>query len=124
MRFLFTLLMALVITMTKAQELIIQPLLPPDTKELTDLSFLKEELKDKQIVMLGEQTHMYDNIFEMKARVVEYLHQEMGFTTFAMESPVYDIWKMNQQGFNPDAFNQAIFSTWSNSQEFQRLVKY
>lgn len=124
MRLLFTLLVALSITITQAQEIKTHPLLPPNTKELTDLSFLKEELKDKQIVMLGEQTHMYNDIFEMKIRVVEYLHKELGYNTFAMESPVYDIWKMNQQGFTPEEFNQAIFGVWSSSQEFQRLVKY
>ncbi|MDM1353184.1 erythromycin esterase family protein [Myroides marinus] len=124
MKILFSLLLILIVTTVNAQELITYPLFPPNTQELNDLDFLKEELKDKQIVMLGEQTHMYDDIFEMKTRVVEYLHKQMGFKTLAMEAPVYDIWKMNQQGFSADGFNNAIFSVWSKSDQFQRLVNY
>ena len=99
-------------------------LLSPELKEYKDLSFLKNELKGKQLVMLGEQTHMYGNMFEMKARVLEYLHKELGFTTIAMESSMYDIWKMNKNGFNSKEFNNAIWGVWSNTIEFQRVVNY
>src|SRR5699024_2347815 len=90
----------------------------------SDLEVLRPLLEDKQVVMLGEMTHMYGNIFEMKARVVEFLHKELGFTTFAMESPIYEIWKMNQKGFSPEAFNSAIFNVWHETVEFQKMVKY
>ncbi|WP_259367193.1 erythromycin esterase family protein [Cellulophaga baltica] len=111
-------------TIGSSQELKTLELLPPESTELKDLSFLKDELKEKQLIMLGEQTHMYGNIFEMKARIVEYLHQELGFTTIAMESSMYDIWKMNKSEFNPDEFNNAIYGVWSSALEFQRLVNY
>lgn len=124
MKIIFTLISCLFLTIAQSQELKTIELLPPESKELKDLSFLKDELKGKQIVMLGEQTHMYGNIFEMKARIVEYLHQELGFTTIAMESSMYDIWKMNKSDFNPKDFNNAIWGVWSNTLEFQRLVKY
>ncbi|MEZ7494034.1 erythromycin esterase family protein [Leeuwenhoekiella aequorea] len=114
----------LVLSFTNAQELKTVKLLPPESKDLSDLAFLKEELQGKELVMLGEYTHMYGNIFEMKARVVEYLHQELGYTTFAIESPMYDIWKMNQKGFDKTEFNEAIWGVWSSSKEFQRLVNY
>ncbi len=107
-----------------AQELEVKKLLPPEAKEYHDLNFLQEELKGKRLVMLGEQSHMYGNIFEMKARVLEYLHKELGFTTLAMESSMYEIWKMNQEGYTVSGFNQAIFGVWSNSKEFQRVAKY
>lgn len=109
---------------TSAQELQSTTLFPPDTTALTDLSFLKQELEGKQLILLGEETHMYGNIFEMKARVIEYLHQELGFTTIAMEASMYDIWKMNQHGFSAEEFNNAIWGVWSGSLEFQRLVNY
>ncbi len=120
----FTIFFFLFTFIVKSQELKTITLLPPESKETSDLSFLKSELKGKQIVMLGEQTHMYGNIFEMKARVVEYLHQELGFTTIAMESSMYDLWKMNKNGFEPKEFNNAIWGVWSNTLEFQRLVDY
>lgn len=124
MKKLYLIILLLFVNFAKSQELKTIELLPPESKELKDLSFLKQELKGKQLIMLGEQTHMYGNIFEMKARVIEYLHQELGFTTIAMESSMYDIWKMNKSGFNPKDFNNAIWGVWSNTLEFQRLVKY
>lgn len=114
----------LFLTVVQSQELKTRTLLPPESKVQNDLTFLKEELEGKQMVMLGEMTHMYGNIFEMKARVIEYLHQELGFTTIAMESSMYDIWKMNLNGFDKRTFNNAIWGVWSGSIEFQRLVDY
>lgn len=124
MKIIFSLLTCLLLTLSHAQAFKTITLLPPESQEHTDLSFLKDELQGKQLVMLGELTHMYGNIFEMKARVIEYLHQEMGFTTIAMESSMYDIWKMNQDGFDPKVFNNAIWGVWAGSLEFQRLVNY
>jgi len=99
-------------------------LLPPESKEYSDLHFLDKELQGKKLVMLGELTHMYGNIFEMKARIVEYLHKELGYTTIAMESSMYDLWLMNKNGFTPKEFNNSIWGVWSNTNEFQRMVKY
>ena len=107
-----------------AQKLEVHTLHPPNSQENNDFYFLNNEIKNKQIVMLGEMTHMYGNIFEMKSRLVEYLHQELGFTTIAMESSMYDIWKMNKSGFNSKGFNNAIWGVWSNTLEFQKLVRY
>ena len=114
----------LFVNFIQSQELKTIELFQPESKEHNDLLFLKGELKGKQLVMLGEQTHMYGNIFEMKARVVEYLHKELGFTTIAMEASMYDIWKMNKIGFSPKDFNNAIWGVWSNALEFQRVVNY
>lgn len=110
------------LTLANAQELQTKPLSPPDSKDLSDLSFLKGELQNKQMVMLGELTHAYTTIFEAKIRVFQYLHQELGFNTFAIESPMYDIYKMNQQGFDADVFNNAIWGVWSQDDAFQELV--
>lgn len=124
MKIIFTLISCLFLTIAQSQELKTIELLPPESKEYKDLVFLKKELQGKQLVMLGEQTHMYGNIFEMKARVLEYLHQELGFTTIAMESSMYDLWKINKNGFNPKEFNNAIWGVWSSTLEFQRVVNY
>lgn len=107
------------------QELQIKELSAPSSKEYSDLHFLKEEIESKKLVLLGEMTHMYGNIFEMKARIVEFLHKEMGFNTIAMESSMYDLWLMNKSGkFVSEDFNRIVFDVWSNTEEFQRLVRY
>jgi len=113
-----------IVNFIQSQELKTYKLLPPESKEYSDLQFLKNELLGKRLVLLGEMTHMYGNIFEMKARVIEYLHKELEYTTIAMESSMYDLWLMNKKGFNPKDFNSAIWGVWSSSLEFQRLVKY
>ena len=124
MKLLFVVFFCGILNQVQAQELKFTELLAPESKDITDLSFLKEELKGNQLVLLGEHTHGHGNIFEMKARVVEYLHKELGFTTFAMESPMYEIWRMNKIGFTKQGFNDAVFSVWSETSEFQRLVNY
>ncbi|MES2811517.1 MAG: erythromycin esterase family protein [Bacteroidota bacterium] len=107
-----------------SQELIYKELLPPNAKELSDLTFLDKELQNVSVVMLGEMTHDFGNIFEIKTRIIKYLHQNLGFNTIAMEAPIYDIWKLNQNGYNSEGFNKNIFEVWSKSEEFQELVKY
>ena len=41
---------------------------------------------DARIVSLGENTHGTRDFFEMKARILRFLVEEMGFTTFAIEA--------------------------------------
>jgi erythromycin esterase-like protein len=50
------------LTIAQSQKLKTIELLPPESKEYKDLAILKKELQGKQLVMLGEQTHMYGNI--------------------------------------------------------------
>ena len=58
-----------------------------------DLIFLKEVLKDKRIVLLGEQSHGDGATFEAKVRLIKFLHQELGFTILSFESGLYDNFK-------------------------------
>ena len=96
--------------------------------EITDFSFLKEELKDVQVVMLGENTHSDGNVFEMKTKIVQYLHQEMGFNTIAFESGIYDVWKAQkniEKGQNvKEALSNSLFSIWSKRNEFQSFIEF
>ncbi|WP_298393480.1 erythromycin esterase family protein [Flavobacterium sp.] len=93
-----------------------------------DFSFLKEELKNVQVVMLGENTHFDGNVFEVKTEIIKYLHQELGFTTIAFESGVYDIWKAQKyilSGENTKtAFEKSLFPIWSRTKEFQSFIEF
>lgn len=121
---LFTLISILSHSHSQSQNLKTFKLLPPESNQYNDLEFLNKELQGKQLVMLGEYTHGYGNIFEMKARIIEYLHKELGYTTIAMESSMYDLWLMNKKGFTSKGFNKAVWGVWSQTKEFQRLVNY
>lgn len=53
--------------------------------DFSDLEFLKEEVKDKKLVGLGEATHGTREFFTIKHRLVQYLVEEMGYRVFIME---------------------------------------
>lgn len=100
----------------------------PENLSIKDLSFLKDELKDVQVVMLGELDHHDGNVFEMKTKVVKYLYQEMGFKTIAFESGVFDVWKAQQAIKSGEDTKRAIikslFSIWSKRNEFQSFIEF
>jgi erythromycin esterase len=50
-----------------------------------DLMPLKKMISNARIVALGEATHGTHEFFQMKYRMLEFLVEEMGFNTFAME---------------------------------------
>ncbi len=56
-----------------------------------DFSSLKEVLKDKRIVALGESSHGLGKYYDMKSQLAIYLHKEMGFEVLAMEGGLGDI---------------------------------
>lgn len=96
--------------------------------EITDFSFLKEELNGVQVVMLGEKTHSDGNVFEMKTKIVQYLHQEMGFNTITFESGIYDVWRaqksINEGQNTKEAFMNSLFSIWAKRNEFQSFIDF
>jgi len=100
----------------------------PENPTSEDFSFLKEELKNVQVVMLGERTHFDGNVFEMKTEIIKYLHQELGFNTIAFESGVYDVWKAQKNISNGEdtkiAFEKSLFPIWSKTKEFQGFISF
>lgn len=99
-----------------------------DTLYINDFNFLKDELKDVQVVLLGEDSHQDGNVFEMKTKIVEFLYQEMGFKTVAFESGIYDLWvaqKNIQNGADVnETFSNSIFSIWGKRKEFQSFMNF
>ena len=93
-----------------------------------DFSFLKEELKDVQVVMLGELTHDDGNIFEIKTSIIKYLYKEMGFKTIAFESGVYDVYKatmeLNKGKPSQEVFKKSLFGIWSKTKEFKSFISF
>jgi len=100
----------------------------PDNPPQKDFSFLKEELKDVQVVMLGEKTHYDANVFEMKVKISQYLQKEMSYTTMAFESGIYDVYKASQEikkGTTvKEALKSSLFYFWSNTEEAKLLSDF
>jgi erythromycin esterase len=63
--------------------------LTPYSDDFSDLQFLKTTLKDKRVVMLGEHDHNDGATVEAKARMIKFLHQEMGYTILIEEGGMY-----------------------------------
>ncbi len=106
----------------------IESISPKDTS-FADLEFLKESLKDTEIIMLGEQTHSDGATFLAKSRLIKYLHQELGFNVLIYESGLYDtenLWKSlksNSQDIPVD-FSKALYPFWCKNQENEEILNY
>lgn len=94
----------------------------------SDLSFLKSAIGDSRVVLLGEHSHGEGNEFEMKAKLIAYLHEEMGFNIIAFESGLYDLWKANEAMEKGEpvesALRKSLFPIWMLSEQFSSTVDY
>ena len=97
-----------------------------DTTDFSDLECFDDLLKGKRIVMLGEFNHGAKEIFLMKNRLIEYLHEKHGFDLVLMESGVGEMIQMNNLKDSLRA-EQLVFSglmgPWL-TEEFAALMSY
>lgn len=100
----------------------------PANRDFSDLQPLRDVIGDSRVVMLGEQTHGEGTVFLTKTRLIEFLHQEMGFDVLAFESGLFDMrkaWEAMAQGGDPrEAFATGVFAVWAESAEVQPLIAY
>ncbi|MCW5936307.1 MAG: erythromycin esterase family protein [Fimbriimonadaceae bacterium] len=54
--------------------------------DYADLGFLRQELRGKSLVQLGEATHGTAEFYLLKTRLVKFLHDELGYDTLILES--------------------------------------
>jgi erythromycin esterase len=94
----------------------------------TDLAAFGAAVGDRPIVGLGELSHGDAAVFELKLRLVQYLHEQKGFDLLIVESGLYDvsrIWALAQGGNSVAAQGPGnIFFMYSKSREGQRLLHY
>ncbi|KOP80942.1 erythromycin esterase [Lysinibacillus sp. FJAT-14745] len=97
----------------------------PSTK-FEDLEMLKPLLHDKRIVFLGESSHGTAEFSLAKTRLIQFLHQEMGYNVLAFESGMGNA--MNAQGqidkqTAEQTMKNAIYPVWW-SKETLPLFEY
>jgi erythromycin esterase len=96
--------------------------------DFSDLEPLRAALKDARVVMLGEHPHDDGTTFVAKARLVRFLHEQMGFNVLAFESGLYDCpkaWEFLVKGEEVrSALSRGVFAVWSKSREVQPLFDY
>lgn len=100
----------------------------PADDDFADLRAWGEAIGDARIVMLGEPTHADGAAFLAKARLVTYLHQELGFDVLAFESGFYDCHKAQrliEAGEEPAAMvRQCVHPIWGFSEQFRPTAEY
>ena len=79
-----------------------------------DFSFLDEYIKDKRIVVLGEQLHGVKEFEEIRADIIEYLHQKHGFDVLLIESDMdaIDYVNRNKKQLTPKEMLRAFHAVW------------
>lgn len=100
----------------------------PADRDFSDLRPLARAIGDSRVVMLGEANHGDGGAFLAKTRLIEFLHEEMGFDVVAFESGIYSCWKGWQglrDGTPPDeSFSRCAFGLWARSGQVAPLVDY
>jgi erythromycin esterase len=85
--------------------------------DFADLQFLKDVLRDRRVVQIGESHHSVAEYHELKTRLVKFLHQEMGFDVLAFESSVYECFAADLTRLSGrEALSATIFGVWATEQ--------
>ncbi|MFT4534279.1 MAG: erythromycin esterase [Saprospiraceae bacterium] len=95
--------------------------------ENPDFSFLKEALKGKRIVALGESSLGYGDLQSLKGKMVQYLHDELDYDVFIMDAGYGDAkicWEnINLSDDGAETKGNSLNKN-SRSEEFSPLFKY
>jgi len=94
----------------------------------TDIEFLRDLVGDARIVALGENTHGTRDFFEMKARILRFLVEEMGFNTFAIEATwpearLVDDYVRTGEGDSARLLAGLYFWTW-NTESVLEMIEW
>ncbi len=94
----------------------------------SDIEFLRDIVGDARIVSLGENTHGTRDFFEMKARILRFLVEEMGFNAFAIEATWpeanrLDAYVRHGEGDAAELLSGLYFWTW-NTESVLEMIEW
>jgi erythromycin esterase len=104
----------------------IKQLEPSHDDDYRDLTFLKDVLKGKRIVMLGESSHGASEFISSRVRLVQYLYEELGYEVIAFESGLGETHVADLQSSErlpEDTMKSAVISVW-HAQEMIPLFEF
>ena len=112
---------------TFAQQSGVQPFqsINPKNEDFSDLQFLKTEIGDKRIVMIGEQDHFAGASIDAKARVANFLIKEMGFEVILFEAGFYDVKRSIEYAKtnnNNKAIPASLYFLWAKNMNIAQFL--
>ncbi|HNW99203.1 MAG TPA: erythromycin esterase family protein [Bacteroidales bacterium] len=96
-----------------------------DSEDFSDLVFLKQLLKDKQYLFIGESSHEVAEFFKLRTRLIKFLHEQMGFKIIAFENDLNTTTFFNiqkDQALSIDSL--MLYLGYFPCMEMCELVKY
>ncbi|MDA1478056.1 erythromycin esterase family protein [Bacillus changyiensis] len=94
--------------------------------QLESFSFLDQYLQNKRIVFLGENGHGVAQHSQLKVRMIQYLHEQLGFNHILFESGLGECSYFNdfEKTLEPEkVMKKTIFPVW-HTDEVLQLFKY
>ena len=100
----------------------------PDHPDDADLQPFADAIGNARVVGLGEQTHGAREEYQLKLRLLKYLHRKLGFDVVLLDSGFYDIGELSrraERGEKLDAMAPGnVFFMYARSAEGRALLHY
>jgi erythromycin esterase len=100
----------------------------PQHEDDSDLKPFAEAIGNARIVALGEQTHGGREEYLLKARLLKFLHEKMGFDVLLLESGFYDMARLAERVERGEKLDDiapgSVFFMYANSAEGRGMLQY
>jgi hypothetical protein len=95
----------------------------PKSKGEIQLKILDSILKDKEILLLGDQTHLEGNVSSTKIRLIDFLYKNYGFNVVVFEDSFYRLLRFDT-ALNQSDWNEYFGQTLANNNEFAEFLTF